>query len=253
MALIETIHAAFVAIEHREKFLRILKWAVAGALVLFFILYIIFAAAIAVFQGFGKTAENPATSNPTEFTQFQDFSYKTYGGNNWYEFKHPYDFPTLGALTQGTLSDASKDGLPHVAWDIADRVSRQTEVRAFADGVVAAVNSNILYNTTRRWKFCGNGTGICWYQVTQAANIQIGCGYEVIIAHADSLNTQYCHLAGQPSVKVGDTITKGQVFGYQGSTGWATGKHLHFALWRDNQPIDPSYAFSQTSLSNWGQ
>src|SRR5690348_1045937 len=82
-------------------------------------------------------------------------------------------------------------------------------------------------------------SGICWYQVTEKADVQYGCGYEVIILHADSLSTQYCHLASI-SVQAGNTIVGGQDIGYQGSTGWATGKHLHFALWRGGQPIDPS-------------
>ena len=56
-----------------------------------------------------------------------------------------------------------------------------------------------------------------------------------------------------PTLKVGDPISAGDIVGIQGSTGWATGKHLHFALWHGGSPIDPSYAFSQTSLSNWGQ
>jgi len=42
------------------------------------------------------------------------------------------------------------------------------------------------------------------------------------------------------------------VIGYQGATGWAMGKRLHFELWRDKQPIPPTYAFTQTSLQNWG-
>jgi murein DD-endopeptidase MepM/ murein hydrolase activator NlpD len=65
------------------------------------------------------------------------------------------------------------------------------------------------------------------------------------------LVTQYCHLASV-NVQAGDQVSVGQVIGYQGATGWATGKHLHFALWRDKQPIPPTYAFTQTSLQNWG-
>jgi len=44
----------------------------------------------------------------------------------------------------------------------------------------------------------------------------------------------------------------GQTIGIQGGTGYATGKHLHFVLWRGGQPIPPTYAFTQTSLSDWG-
>jgi murein DD-endopeptidase MepM/ murein hydrolase activator NlpD len=150
------------------------------------------------------------------------------------------------------MDSSAKVGRLHTAWDIADRNNSQTEIRSFADGVVEVARSNILEDTTRRWKFCDESeAGICWYAVKETADVQYGCGYEIIIAHADSLKTQYCHLTSEPPLVVGDPVTAGQVIGTQGATGFATGKHLHFALWRDNQPIDPAYAFMQTSLSNW--
>ncbi len=245
--------AAYTAYENKDKIKRFLKWLAIIALSFGFVLYLIFATVIAVLQGIGKVSDNSVNPNLAQFVQFQSFSYKTIDGDTWYEFKHPYIFPTLGALTQGVILDSSaKVGRLHIAWDIADHQPRQTEVRAFADGVVEAVNDNMLIKTTRRWKFCDdNDYGICWYAVKETADVQYACGYEVIIAHADSLKSQYCHLASEPPLKVGDTVTAGQIIGIQGSTGWATGKHLHFALWRDNQPIDPSYAFLQTSLSDW--
>jgi len=248
------LHYLYGAYHHRDK---IKKVCIAIAVILAsigFFLYLIVATAFAVIQG-GGTVTDGAAENAVDFSEFQQFSYKTIFGEQWYQFVHPYIFPTLGALTQGVLLDSSaKVGRRHVAWDIADRVSRDTEVRAFADGTIVAVNGNMLYSTTRRWRLCDEAEGgVCWYEVTQPADIQIGCGYEIIIQHADSLTSQYCHLAYGSSFRVGDSVSIGQVIGYQGSTGWATGKHLHFALWRDGQPIDPSYAFSQTSLSDWGE
>lgn len=217
-----------------------------------FFLYLIITTAFTVIQGTGKVSDNEQ-QNLAAFSEFQSFNYKTIFGETWYIFNHHYSFPTLGVLTQGVIMDSSAAvGLKHIAWDIADRTPRQTEVRAFADGTVTAVKDNILENTTRRWKFCDdNDSGICWYEVTKPANVQYGCGYEIDIQHTDSLRTQYCHLTTEPSLQVGDRVTVGEVIGYQGSTGWATGKHLHFALWREGQPVDPSYAFLQTSLSNW--
>lgn len=221
-----------------------------GSIAFFF--YLVVMTVVAVVQGTGKVSDS-SIEHLTEFTEFQQFSYKTFYGERWYEFVHPYVFPTLGALTQGVILDSSaKVGTKHIAWDIADRKSRDTEIRAFADGIVVSIKDNILVNTTRRWKFCDEEEGgICWYVVKEKADVQIGCGYEVIIEHPDSLRTQYCHLDTETGLKINDPVTVGQVIGYQGSTGWATGKHLHFSLWRDNQPIDPAYAFTQTSLSDW--
>jgi hypothetical protein len=245
------LQVVYGAYKNRDTIKRIAKWFAVLAAILGIILYIIVATIIATLQGNGRVSDNTRPDN-LEFTEFQKFSYKTINGERWYEFSNPYFFPTLGVLTQGVILDASaKVGLKHIAWDIADRKDRTTEVKAFSDGTVIAVNDNILYNTTRRWKFCDSPSSICWYEVKEKADVQYACGYEIIIEHPDSLSTQYCHLASMPTVQVGDPITGGQDIGYQGSTGWATGKHLHFALWRNGQPIDPSYAFTQTSLSDW--
>ena len=218
-----------------------------------FFIYLIIATIFTVIQG-QSTVVSDDVPVPGNFTEFQGFSYKTVYGERWYEFAHPYIFPTLGVLTQGVILDSSAVvGLRHVAWDIADRNHARTEVRAFADGGVVAVKDNMLYDTTRRWKFCDDSeNGICWYVVAEPGNVQYGCGNEVHIQHADSLKSQYCHLASVNVVE-GDPLTIGQVIGIQGGTGFATGKHLHFVLSRNGQPIPPTYAFTQTSLSDWGE
>ena len=254
MALPSALHALYGAYQHRDKIKKIGTLIVILLASMGFFLYLIIATVFSVIQGNGNVADG-AMPQSENFTEFQQFSYKTIYGEAWYDFIYPYIFPTLGRLTQGVILDSSaKVGTKHIAWDIADRTDRQTEVKAFADGTVVAVNHNMLYNTTRRWRFCDeSGNGICWYEVAETADVQFGCGYEVIIQHADSLRSQYCHLESEPPLKVGDTVTVGQTIGIQGSTGWATGKHLHFALWRDGQPIDPSYAFAQTNLSDWGE
>ena len=55
-------------------------------------------------------------------------------------------------------------------------------------------------------------------------------GYYCIITHANGRATLYAHMKSAPKVKVGQTVTKGQVIGYVGSTGRSTGPHLHFEL-----------------------
>jgi hypothetical protein len=236
---------------------RTLKKVLAVALILIvgfiLFLYLVITTVFTVVQGQGNVVSDNVVERPGTFTEFQSFSYKTIFGEKWYTFSHPYIFPTLGVLTQGVILDSSAVvGLRHIAWDIADRNHAVTEVRAFADGTVTAVKDNTLYNTTRRWKFCDTSdNGICWYEVAEPADVQYGCGNEVDIQHADLLRSQYCHLASV-NVQVDDQVTVGQLVGIQGSAGWATGKHLHFALWRENQPIPPSYAFTQTRLSDWG-
>lgn len=40
-------------------------------------------------------------------------------------------------------------------------------------------------------------------------------------------------------VDVGDTVKRGEVVGYVGSTGWSTGCHLHFTVLQDGDAVDP--------------
>ena len=40
-------------------------------------------------------------------------------------------------------------------------------------------------------------------------------------------------------VDVGDTVTRGEIVGYVGSTGWSTGCHLHFTVLQDGTAVDP--------------
>ena len=50
--------------------------------------------------------------------------------------------------------------------------------------------------------------------------------------------TVYNHASGY-NVGVGDTVSEGQVLGYEGSTGWSTGCHLHFTVMVNGQAVDP--------------
>jgi len=55
-------------------------------------------------------------------------------------------------------------------------------------------------------------------------------GYGVMIDHGGGIMTQYWHLQPRVIVQPGQLVTIGQVIGYEGSTGNATGCHLHFAV-----------------------
>ncbi|HIX17574.1 MAG TPA: peptidoglycan DD-metalloendopeptidase family protein [Candidatus Gemmiger faecavium] len=80
-----------------------------------------------------------------------------------------------------------------------------TEIHAMADGVVT--------NATYHYSY----------------------GYYVMIYHgkADDGNTYatlYAHMNSQPKVSVGQTVSKGELIGYVGTTGNSTGNHLHLEM-----------------------
>lgn len=67
-------------------------------------------------------------------------------------------------------------------------------------------------------------------EVVYAQKDQYG-GVGVIVKHSDNLFTHYWHMAdGSLKVKVGDKVKQGQEIGTIGSTGLASGVHLHFGV-----------------------
>ena len=65
-----------------------------------------------------------------------------------------------------------------------------------------------------------------------------GYGECVQIYHRDGIETLYGHLSGF-AVKAGDKVKKGQVIGYEGATGEATGPHVHFEVRVDGTAVNP--------------
>jgi murein DD-endopeptidase MepM/ murein hydrolase activator NlpD len=99
----------------------------------------------------------------------------------------------------------------HPGIDLA--ASSGTPIQAAADGVVVMAGD------------CG-GYGNC-----------------VVIDHGDSVATLYAHQS-RVGVSVGQHVTAGQVIGYVGSTGLATGPHLHFEVRVHGIPTDPLLALA---------
>ena len=65
-----------------------------------------------------------------------------------------------------------------------------------------------------------------------------GYGKHVIIAHEHGLKSLYAHLSEFKTV-VGRKVARGEVIGNVGSSGWATGNHLHLEIYQDGKTINP--------------
>lgn len=67
-----------------------------------------------------------------------------------------------------------------------------------------------------------------------------GYGNSIDITHGNGFLTRYGHLSGfAAGLKVGQRVHQGEIIGYVGMTGLATGPHLHYEMHRDGRTVDP--------------
>lgn len=81
---------------------------------------------------------------------------------------------------------------------------------------------------------CGYGSNIFAAEsgVVVQSSVKWDNGEYITIQHDNGYYTMYAHMCpGCRKVQVGDRVTRGQVIGLMGQTGWATGVHVHFAVW----------------------
>lgn len=63
-------------------------------------------------------------------------------------------------------------------------------------------------------------------------------GNMVVVAHESGLTTRYAHMSRMAVVQ-GVKVSRGDVLGYVGATGRASGPHLHYEIWANGRPLNP--------------
>ena len=71
-----------------------------------------------------------------------------------------------------------------------------------------------------------------------AAGLNGGYGRFISIDHGSGMSTAYGHMSAL-AVTVGQQVSRGQVIGYVGSSGYSTGPHLHFEVRENGQTENP--------------
>ena len=71
-----------------------------------------------------------------------------------------------------------------------------------------------------------------------------GYGKYIIIQHTDGVKTAYAHL-NKILVKKGQTVEKGDLIAYVGTSGNSTGPHLHYEVIVDNKKLNPADFFKK--------
>jgi murein DD-endopeptidase MepM/ murein hydrolase activator NlpD len=123
--------------------------------------------------------------------------------------RYPVAFSRISSrFSTGRFHPILKRRVPHYGVDLA--AARGTPVKAIADGKI------------RKAGWCG------------------GSGRLVTIRHDATYESGYAHLSRiAAGIKPGKAIKKGEVLGYVGSSGRATGPHLHFSISRHGRYINP--------------
>lgn len=112
------------------------------------------------------------------------------------------------APVNGTITNPFNSKNEHYAVDIA--VKKNTPIKAIADGTV-------IFS---EWS--------------------VDTGYVIIIDHGNNLLSVYKHNA-QLFKKQGDLVKSGEIIASAGSGGkFSTGTHLHFELWYNGYPVNPT-------------
>jgi len=83
---------------------------------------------------------------------------------------------------------------------------------------IYAADDGIVKNTGDTDRYCRGGAYGKW----------------IAIEHDNNLTTFYAHLSTFGRYGIGDTVKEGAIIGYEGSTGYSTGSHLHFGVYASN-------------------
>jgi murein DD-endopeptidase MepM/ murein hydrolase activator NlpD len=78
-----------------------------------------------------------------------------------------------------------------------------------------------------------------------------GYGKLLILEHGHGISTRYGHLAGFAAA-LGQSIRRGDVIGYVGRSGRATGPHLHYEVRIQDVPVNPHKYLRISVAQNFG-
>lgn len=107
----------------------------------------------------------------------------------------------------------------------------RTENRPAHDGVDLGATRNTPIHSVTAGRVirvvCNVSRGSCDVDGNRTLG---GCGWYVEVQHAGNIVTRYCHMVRRPAVSLGQTVARGTILGYVGTSGSSSGPHLHFEV-----------------------
>ena len=163
------------------------------------------------------------------------------------------------ALLTETIETDSLYGVPYRSRVVAVESKELTENKPVAKSIVTVGNAGFCWPLDKSYRqyvssYWGDGrghqavdiagnTGIPILSVLDGTVVSInssgsGYGQHFVIDHGNGLKTLYAHCS-KVYVKLGETVSRGEVVGLVGSTGYSTGSHLHFEVIRNGARVNP--------------
>lgn len=145
--------------------------------------------------------------------------------------------PELAQINAARAVNATSDGWSQkFIWPIKGRISGRFGSQRIYAGVPGSYHSGIDIATGENGTpYVAPADGVVVLATQTPFSLE---GYLLIIDHGMGLNSAFLHNS-KLAVREGDVVRQGQYIGNIGSTGSATGPHLHWSLkWRDTR-LDP--------------
>lgn len=120
-----------------------------------------------------------------------------------------------------------------MGWPVSGNITSPFGFREHPLTKSTSFHSGIDINVPEGTPVRATASGIVVY-----SGFSYGSGNVVVIEHGHSYTTLYAHNK-RNLVKVGDRVKRGDIIALSGSTGDATGPHLHYEVWKAKKPVDP--------------
>jgi len=132
-----------------------------------------------------------------------------------------------------SLSDWLQASRGPTLWPVEGRITSSFGERTDPFNGEGAFHSGVDISTAYGRPVIATGDGVIAF-----ADFFSGYGRLIELNHGNGISTRYGHLSGF-AVTAGQTVKRGQVIGYVGSTGRVTSPHLHYEVRINSTPVNP--------------
>ena len=183
----------------------------------------------------GETIESPVTVDPREWNiERVNIARRTGGPSESFMQRRR---PELAQINAARTADSDVDGWRQsFVWPVTGRISGRFGSQRIYRGEPGSYHSGLDIATGESGTpFAAPAAGIVTLATETPFSLE---GNLLIIDHGQGLNSAFLHMS-EIGVREGQRVEQGQYVGRIGSTGRATGPHLHWSIkWRDAR-LDP--------------